>query len=835
LYTHPDISWDGKRVLFSYKPSAHADTSIYEIGIDGKGLRRLTDPSGISTMSARGLGMHDISPCYLPDGRIVFLSTRAEGLVPCNNTGVTLLHVMNADGSDIHPISVNSENEFDPTVMPDGRILFSRWEYIDKNALTVQSLWSVWPDGSNETAIYANNMTLPEAVLDARPVPGTHLIAAALTKHNAPPRGSIAYIDPFIGKNEPKAIYNFSTPDHPTNDRGHSSEPWPLDKDMLLCSGRPLSEGGYNVIEVMHRELGRVTLLEDERICLHDPMVVKPRRKPPMLPELADRSKKTGTFFVQDVYNMHSPVEIDGLEPVKPGEIKWLRVIEESSRISPRPKGANPYNQHHLVSGALAFATKIYHGIVPVNQDGSVYFEAPSGRLLSFQALDKDMRLIRSMRTFIQAAPGTVRSCIGCHEEKSNAPHSSAAANRPHISGPPRKLMAESWGTGYMDYPTRIQPIWDKHCVSCHGGENGFAGRVDLTGGWTVFFNNSYENLIDRKETQLIAHYIAGIDCMNGTADHSNQLLPAKSHGSAIAPLADIILSGHEGRVKMSQHEKDLVMAWIDSNGLYYGTWDSTKHGYESKTLNETYTALNGIMEKEGCTHCHASRQAPQQGVAFTRDWINTRNPKLSRILRAPMAKGGKGFGAEICRNHKMDPKRNRITLLKSGRYQHALKPLDFFPTVKEAAIQEGGTPHITFKNENNPVYREMLAVIKEGRRKILAAPRVDMPGAEIIAGADRMLVMPDVPGVAPPMDVIRQGGQMRISWPRTASNIGLTAELHFVPEKGAAVSNKTLVGSTLTNHLLVDPPAASGCYALVMKGDKAASSQASYTAKLNP
>jgi hypothetical protein len=180
VYTHPEVSWDAKKLLFCYKNKADGNTCIYEIGIDGNGLRKVSDPADAGNHfngTTNRAGMHDISPSYLPDGRIVFLSTRAAGLVPCNNSGVTLLHVMNADGSDTHPISVNSENEFDPNVLPDGRIIFGRWEYIDKNALTVQSLWSVHPDGSNETAVFANNMTFPEACLDPRPVPGTNLIA----------------------------------------------------------------------------------------------------------------------------------------------------------------------------------------------------------------------------------------------------------------------------------------------------------------------------------------------------------------------------------------------------------------------------------------------------------------------------------------------------------------------------------------------------------------------------------------------------------------------------------------------------------------------------------
>ncbi len=806
LYTHPDVSWDGKKILFCYKGSPDGDTCIYEIGVDGKNLRKVSDPSTVEVEYNGGgsrKGMHDLSPAYLPDGRIVFLSTRAVGLVPCNDSGVTILHVMNADGSDIHTISVNSENEFDPSVLPDGRIIFGRWEYIDKNALTVQSVWTVWPDGSKETAVFASNMSRPEATLDVRAVPGSQLIAVTQARHNSHPRGCVSYIDPALGKNNPEAIFNFNSPGDPVRDTGNSCEPYPLDKDTVLCSGRPAGHE-KNVIEIMTRDGGRRTLMSDPAICLHDPMLVKARSKPPVLPTLTDRSQKTGSFFVHDVYQ--------GLEGVKRGEAKWLRVIEETSRVSKSPRSPNPYNQTFLVSGALAFAAKIYHGMVPINEDGSIHFEAPSGRLLYFQVLDQDKRLIRSMRTFIQAAPGTTRSCIGCHENRNETPPVDVARRRPDLSRGPMQLKPESWGTGYMDYPSMIQPIWDKHCVSCHGGEKGFAGRLDLTGGWTTHFSNSYENLIDRRETQLVAHLISGIDCMNGTANYSNRILPPRSHGSATAPLAEVIMSGHDNRLeKMTETERDLIMAWIDSNGLYHGTYNYTKHGYTSGSVHGTHKQLAGEMTKAGCMKCHDKR--------FARDWINLEQPELSRILRAPLATG-KGFGAAICRDHVMDPKRGRIKILHNG-YQHAIQPIERWPAVEMPKIQGGGKTHVVFADTSNKHYQAMLKIIEKGRKSTLATPRIDMPGAVVVAGQDRMLVEQDVPGVAPAIYVRQDSsGAARVSWQRTAKNIGLKAELHRGKGKEFALSEDTLIAETLIDHIVdATPYDEDSYYALILKG----------------
>ncbi len=810
VYSHPDLSWDAHKLLFCYKGEPNGSTKIYEIGVNGKGLRLVSDPTPqVSCYKGSHAGLHDVWPAYLPDGRIVFSSTRAAGLVPCANSGVAILHVMNADGSGIHPISVNPETEFDPAVLPDGQILFGRWEYVDKNALTIQSLWSIYPDGSNETSVYANNMVFPEATLDARPVPGSHLLAMTFAKHNGTPRGSIAMVDPLMGKNDPNAVYNFEHPSDPLYDRGDSCEPWPLDENTVLFSDRQAGQK-RNVIEMINRRGKRITVLSDPDICLHSPMLVKARPVAPKLPANIERGRKFGSFFVQDIYK--------GLTGIKPGEAKWLRVVEETSRVSASPRSRNPFNQTFLVSAALAFATKIYHGVTPIGADGSVYFEAPAGRAVYFQVLDKDKRLIQSMRTFIQAPPGATRSCIGCHERKSTVPDYWQGS----IRGKPAKLRPESWGTGYMDYSSMVQPIWDKHCTSCHGGRKGFKARLDLTGGWTTHFSNSYENLVDRRETQLVAHLIDGIDCMNGTAHWSCQIFKPRSFGSATAPLARVIMSGHKGRIAgMTRKERDLVMAWIDSNGLYYGTWNYTSHGYALGAWGSTAKKLQAEMTKAKCTDCH--------GNLIGGDWINLQTPELSRILRAPLKAGAKGLGMEICRNHKMDPRRSRIRLLRKG-YAHAVRPIEAFAPQPIPPRAEGSKPQQSFASTDDPHYRAMLEIIRQGRQQALAAPRVDMPGAQVIAGRDRMFIPPPVPAQSPALVARVDGhGAVRLQWERSARTIGLEAQIHRGPAKDFTPSEQTLIARTPLAHYVDQAPSAGNQhYALILR-DKATCSKPSF------
>ncbi len=791
VYSDPELSYDARRVLFCHKPTQGGSTSIYEIGIDGTGLRRVTNPEfRCETYHGSEGGVHDLTPAYLPDGRIVFTSTRWNGLVPCANKGVAILHVMQPDGTDIHPISVNSETEFDPSVMVDGRILFGRWEYIDKTALTQQSLWTVYPDGTNETAQFANNMVFPEAILDARQVlDEPRLICGSFTPHNSTPRGCIAMINTAMGKNDPAAIFNFDTPDQPTNNRGNSCEPWPLSADTVLYS---TMLDGKNVVMLAHRNaddsVTRTLVYRDEIDC-HTPIPVRPRPLPALRPESVDRSVATGAFYVQDIY--------EGMPEVPRGSITQLRVIEETSRVSPSP-GGSIYNQTFSVSAALAFACKNYLGVVPVEPEGSAYFEVPAGKAIYLQALDAEGRCVRSMRTFIQASPGTTRSCIGCHEDKQATYAAKAAVATLAQQRAPSQLEDESWGTGPMDYASMVQPILDKHCVSCHGGADGIEAGLDLTGGWTDFFTISYENLTSRREVQYKSTLIAGIDCMNGTALYSAQILPAYGHGSSAAPLAKVLIDGDRGHEDgfpaMSRAERDLLLAWIDSNGLFNGTWDYTEQGCRLDGWQETKAELIAEMAAAGCTECHDTSRR------FEADWFNLQRPEFSRILRAPLPAGADGYGLGLCRNREIDPDFRRLRIMSTGRYQHAVMPLGDFPAQQWQAWDPSGDPVVAFASTADPTYQRMLRIVRLARARALASPRVDMPGAMPLAGESRQIYPIPIPKrerLSPFAARQLASGEIELTWPRSRHTWGLAFDVYRGDTPNFEIGSDTLLAPT--------------------------------------
>ncbi len=725
VYRDPDLSFDGRRLLFAFKGEAKGDTAIFEIGLDGRGLRRLTRPTAGALCRERpegliGEGHHDYSPCHLPDGRIAFVSTRTAGLVMCFNNHVATLHTMNADGSEARSISVNNATEFDPAVLPDGRLLLGRWEYVDKTALYMQSLWTMNPDGTLETAFFKNNLAKPTAVMDARPVPGSRLVVATLTPHNGQSVGAIAMIDPHLGKNSLAALANF-TPEYPTEmDQGLKRgpcDPWPLDEDSVLIANNAEAHGPHGVIELIDRYGFRFVIRREPDLSCFSPLPAKAQPRP-LTHASALAAGAPALFQAHDIY--------PGLERVKRGTVKRLRVIETTSRITGAPPGGRWWNQAFLVSWQGSYDVKNILGTVPVEEDGSAFFEAPPGKALYFQALDAEGRLVQSMRTFIQAAPGRMRPCQGCHVPNDDV----AALNTTRVVSalrkPPAQLRPETWGSGPIDYSTRIQPVLDRHCVRCHGGIEDIAGGIDLSGGWTWAFNLSYETLLKNTLTGFL-------NCENSKVETA-EILPPRRHGSGAAPLAGLLLSGHKERLPgLTRPERDLLLAWMDANCNYYGAWDFTDFATNGAIMRLTGPLL-ARMDQAGCLRCHERE--------IGSDWVNLQTPAHSRLLRAPLPRGPAGAGLGWCRERKARPAPLPLITQKH-------QPPDVFKPARHAAPDAAGAPAVSLDSTNHADYRALLALIERARAEALDQPRADMPGAILRAGRSREL---------PPLTPVSQG-----------------------------------------------------------------------------
>ncbi|MCX7009763.1 MAG: hypothetical protein NTY53_21400, partial [Kiritimatiellaeota bacterium] len=381
--------------------------------------------------------------------------------------------------------------------------------------------------------------------------------------------------------------------------------------------------GAHGVIELLDRYGFRFVIRREPAISCYAPMLIKPTTVPPIRPSLI-KAGEPAKFFVRDIYQ--------GLDGVQRGEVQSLRVLETTSRISGIPRGGRWWNQAFLVSWQGSYDVKQFLGTVPVAADGSAYFVAPPGKALYFQALDKNGRLLQSMRTFVQAAPGVTRSCQGCHIKDDDLAAVAQLPRAQAMQQPAAELQPEAWGRGFLDYPTMVQPVLDRHCVSCHGGARGIGGGLDFSGGWTWAFNLSYET--------LLKHTLTGfLNCNNG-AVRTSEILAPRTHGSGAEKL-------RHNLEDLPPAERALLFAWMDGNCNYYGTWNYSEHA-TCDALPAAREPLLSLMDAAGCVRCH------QREIGS--DWINLQTPEHSCILRAPLAKTKDGTGLAWCRDRKALP-----------------------------------------------------------------------------------------------------------------------------------------------------------------------------------
>ena len=632
VFGRMDLSFDARKVVFDWKRSAGEGYRIYEVGIDGHGLRQiLKAPDNEAELVAKyhyeyHNGTDDMHPCYLPDGGIAFVSTRCQTSTLCHGGDAfttCVLHRVDADGTNLRQLSFGALSEFTPTVLPSGRFMYARWEYVDKGAVAAKCIWSMRLDGTDSSEIYGNDIAFPTTMIQARAIPGApnkyvflgcpHYPQNALgtvvrIDMNKPIRTEepMTYITPQV-KILAEGGWHFLDPasGRMAQDGGGNGplfrDPWPLDEKHFLVAHKPGGFGGsyapagYGLY--LLEQGGQVEpFYRDAAISCWQPLPLKARERPPVLTSAADREladRKLARCVVTDIYH--------GLEGVGRGSIRHLRILEQVARPwSARRFGrlnADEYDQQHaVVSKDTALGLKVQHGIVPVEKDGSAHFLVPANANIFFQALDENYLAVQTERTFVNYMPGETRSCVGCHETPGDvSPPASvspiALGRAPSLPGP---QPGETSARRPLHYPTDVQPVLDRHCIKCHN-EKDLKGGLDLTGRPTRFFSASYENLIaerrdgrkDRREPGLVPTIGE-----NHPKTGNIQYLPARSLGShnslLVAMLAPdkVRLQGDQARLerlgKLVQTHKDIrldpaellkISNWVDTNAQYYGSY----------------------------------------------------------------------------------------------------------------------------------------------------------------------------------------------------------------------------------------------------------------------
>jgi len=549
IVREPVSDFDAKRIIFAYRPDQPEVPGwasywhLYSMAADGSDLRKLTDGP-----------FHDFDAAWLPDGGVAFASTRCKVRFLCWRPQAYVLYRMDADGRQIARLSHANLSEWKPSVMRDGRILWTRSEYLDKGADFGHTLWSIHPDGTHPELVFGNNT--PNCYSQAHEVPGTRELVCTLMSHGDH-NGPIALIDRTRGPFDVEAITNITPDTRPQYQmsRSHSDtfrDPYPISSDHFLVAHNPDNQHLW-CLYVIDRHGNREWIYADLEISSQHPTLLRPRPRPPALPSTLDvalAERGLGQFTVQDVYQGISPA-------VARGRVKYLRVVEEvPANLRPLSNGEwcadhPPFTDFyaspiHLVHGPTpsyetrtpnaplkllrtnhdwsrlvteiapglyrvtesggwpSYVAKAALGTVPVAEDGSVNFTAPAGKVLYFQLLDADYNELQRMRSVIQLQPGERRSCIGCHDQRHASP-----PPRPGLAlaGPPRSLEAPPWGDAPFDYQRIVQPVLDAHCVRCHDGRDpkrlDLRGTLDahrvpasyralISGGWVHFFDFTY-------------------------------------------------------------------------------------------------------------------------------------------------------------------------------------------------------------------------------------------------------------------------------------------------------------------------------------------------------
>ena len=602
----PDVSFDGERVLFSYRPGEDGYYHVFEMNVDGSGLRQITDGP-----------FHDLDPFYLPDGRIGFTSTRCKSRALCFWVRAATLFVMNADGSDVQPLTANNVNEFTPQMLPDGRILYTRWEYLDKSAIFVQSLWSINPDGTRAQQIFGNNLIHPVSLLQARLIPETKKLACIMGAHNGDSVGPLAVIDPSLGANNIDGILDLT----PKCDY-HSGccAPYPIDDQWCLVSYGPQEPFGIYAFQIdppeeeisarraevppqapQHpRDLSqyfrtaigqRVLLYRDDVYSCVEATPIRARELPkcvasPDVPT-GEEATQQGTLLLVDVYR--------GLgENLRRGSVKYLRVVEEMGQRDDagqrdyggafdhaefqRTRAANFMSLYASPweSGkpAPSLQAKYVYGTVPVEPDGSAHFNVPADRPIYFQALDENYNEIQRMRSYIHLKPGERLSCIGCHEHRQTSPPLRNDHLPKALGREPSRIEPPPFGAGPFAYQELVQPIFNTHCTSCHGAEKP-AGNVDFTGrpdsrGVPTSFVSLVRPRANPDRPPLVNFFDNwwGVSTTVPIADPG-------TFGTPASRLIHVIDNGHEGvaisdseraQIALTPSERRILTTWIDLN-----------------------------------------------------------------------------------------------------------------------------------------------------------------------------------------------------------------------------------------------------------------------------
>ncbi len=427
----PEVSYDGTKILFAMKKSRYNYRwHIYEIDEDGSNLVQLTDDSLFDAMD----------PAYLPDGRIVFTSTRTQIVDEYESRPSPLLYIGERDPQNskgllikVRQISFNQSHETNPIVHSSGKIYFSRWEHLgNPNKFAI---FTVDPDGTDLFILFGNHSPTQSGsrvYMEFRELSDGGLITSLMERNSPAEGGALAILNIASSDDSISWVVPEGKNNVPFNNTDQTTEallkcPYPVmdgNKERILFSMSPKTVLGENDngtadygIYIMDKNGKNVELVYDDPMTNElDPIVVAVHAKPNVLPSDPNvtsgiaNGDSTGLFFDANVYDRGD----DGLPKPKTNEVKYLRILEAVARpVNGSLRGAE-------IGDLTEREKERVVGYGPVGADGSFCVKVPANRSLHMQTLDENGMAIVNQRTWVQVMPGEHRRCTGCHGSHQN-------------------------------------------------------------------------------------------------------------------------------------------------------------------------------------------------------------------------------------------------------------------------------------------------------------------------------------------------------------------------------------------------------------------------------
>ncbi|NOZ21443.1 MAG: SUMF1/EgtB/PvdO family nonheme iron enzyme [Planctomycetes bacterium] len=561
-----DLHFDADRMLFS-SIGSHERWQVFEMKTDGTGLRQVTlgDQPDVDNYDA----------CYLPDGDIIFSSSANFVGVPCvfGSSHVAMLYRMNADGKNIRQLCFEQDHNWCPTMLPNGRVLYLRWEYTDTPHSNTRLLFQMNPDGTGQMEFYGSNSYWPNSIFYARPIPGssTKVIGIVTGHHGDRRMGELVLFDVNKGRREAdgavQKIPGYGKKVEPIiRDQLTSGvwpkflHPYPLSDKYFLVACRPTqgSNWGLYLVDVFNNML---LLREEPGYALLEPIPIRKTEKPPVIPSRVRPGEQYATVYMADVYAGN------GLKGIPSGTVKRLRIFTYHFA----------YQGMGGILGVVGldgpWDIKRVLGTVPVEKDGSAMFRVPANTPISVQPLDAEGKAVQIMRSWMTAMPGDVLSCVGCHEPQSESPPPQLTIAARHF---PSDIKPWHGPTRGFSYPREVQPVIDRYCVKCHNGKARSDGKdiPDLRGdAWITDFRSVTPGNGGGRGGKFSVGYanLQRYVRRPGIESDYHLLTPMEFHADT-TELVQMLKKGHHG-VTLDPEAWDRLITWIDLNTPFHGTW----------------------------------------------------------------------------------------------------------------------------------------------------------------------------------------------------------------------------------------------------------------------